>query len=192
MTARFERRIVLAELLSAEYSRVELATRFPFVMEIRMVAIILCPVRHITDVSAIQLVRSQIDRDKTAESVHETRPRLDPWSEMLVEPVAAAFIRDTTQTKDSSIVKATEALPTWLLDEIDKRRLLETPCDMRHLIDVSDTHVDLSTAELPSLTKLEYPDKPRLLPMSVTLAAPVTCRFDRRTIVTEIASAVRL
>ena len=92
---------------------------------------------------------------------------------MLLDPVVAPFLTDSTLTSLAPYEKPADMLRTRCPTLSDTRRLPTKPDPAWHTTDVSDAQLDCSHALVPSRADAVYDTAPSAAPWSVTLCDPV-------------------
>ena len=136
-----------ADFISTERAAVTLPTRTPTLADTTRLALTPCAVLHCSEVSATQLVASHADPPTRTDSVYVARPKFDPCSVMLSDPVDGRFAPSVTLSADFMSIDSNDVTlpiehPTVMLVIL----LAPTPCPARHMTHVSDTQSDASHA----------------------------------------------
>ena len=176
---RFALRITLKLLASNDPPWLKLPYFTPAVNVASRLPITPCPAWHRSDVSASHVVRSHAVRPRLADPVYAVRPRLDPCTVTLVDPLAAQLLRLDALAIVTSTEKPLDMLPARRPAVIDTLWLPTEECASWHRSDVSDSHVVRSHVVTPSLEIAVNVVSPKLLPWSVTLVDPLPALFLR-------------
>jgi len=176
---RFALRITLKLLASNDPPWLKLPYLTPAVNVASRLPITPCPAWHRSDVSASHVVRSHAVRPRLADPVYAVRPRLDPCTVTLVDPLAAQLLRLDALAIVTSTEKPLDMLPARRPAVIDTLWLPIEESASWHRNEVSDSHVVRSHVVPPSLEIAVNVVSPKLLPWSVTLVDPLPALFLR-------------
>jgi len=106
--------------------------------------------------------------------------RLAPCIVRLADPELAWLARRTELIDPKSLEWPWLVLPCRRSAVMLRDLLPITPCTIWHCKDVSDLHVVLSHADIPSIIPCVIMFDPALDPCTVTLGDPVTAALDRK------------